>query len=159
MFPFISLSLNNAKASRASKSSLLTVSLPHHTLCNFVGEISRKQWLTGKEGGGGGGGGGPPGMPPFGRPDENMSDERIAQILNEANQAMKGGQLPNAPPGVPANLAAAVAAAAAAAQQQEDARSNDSRSPASAQVKVNWKTKNKNLITKSEYFSRAGESR
>lgn len=119
--------------------SLLTVSLPHHTLCNFVGEISRKQWLTGKEGGGGGGGGGggPPGMPPFGRPDENMSDERIAQILNEANQAMKSGQLPNAPPGVPANLAAAVAAAAAAAQQQEDARSNDSRSPASAQVRIN----------------------
>jgi len=85
-------------------------------------------------------------MPPFGRPDENMSDERIAQILNEANQAMKGGQLPNAPPGVPANLAAAVAAAAAAAQQQEDARSNDSRSPASAQVLINWEMENHTIL-------------
>jgi len=62
-----------------------------------------------------------------------MTDDRIAQILNEANQAMKSGSMPGGPPGVPANLAAAVAAAAAAAQQ-EDARSTDSRSPASAQV-------------------------
>ncbi|XP_065336946.1 homeobox protein cut isoform X4 [Cloeon dipterum] len=91
------------------------------------GEISRKQWLTGKEGA--------PNLPPFGgRPDEQIAEERIAHILSEASQAMKG-PLAGAPPGVQANLAAAVAAAAAAAQQ-EDARSTDSRSPASAQEKV-----------------------
>lgn len=106
-------------------------------ISHFAGQILRKQWLTGKEGGAGG-------IPSFGgRPGEdNLTEERIAHILSEASQAMKGGpggpQQPGQPPN-PAVLAAAVAAAAAAAQQQDDSRSNDSRSPASAQVSREWR--------------------
>lgn len=49
------------------------------------------------------------GIPPFGRGDpDNMTEERIAHILSEASQMMKG--------------------------QVEDSHSNDSKSPNHAQV-------------------------
>jgi hypothetical protein len=106
----------------------------------FAGQILRKQWLTGKEGGGlASSFGGRPGE------QDNLTEERIAHILSEASQAMKAAQPPiqgaQGPPN-PNVLAAALAAAAAAASQQnhhhqlDDSRSNDSRSPASAQVSV-----------------------
>ncbi|XP_055677752.1 homeobox protein cut isoform X9 [Lutzomyia longipalpis] len=60
-------------------------------------------------------------MPPYGRPEDSMTDERIAHILNEASNLMKPGP-GHHPPGMNQHPPMG--------QQQEDTRSNDdSKSP------------------------------